>query len=136
MRVVLLVGSYLWLGALAVLCCVVSGSSVSGPARSIYDENPEPVTVLLAVLGAACLVVTASLLWRCTHRSPRPGVAGLVAAGGAGVVALLGVFTVGPFILPLAALLFVVALPMDRLEASAAEGVRRQPAGGASGSSV
>ncbi|MGO9458419.1 MAG: hypothetical protein ACLP62_15460 [Acidimicrobiales bacterium] len=81
-------------------------------------------------------MVTASLVWRTIHRSPRPGVAGLAAAGGAGVVALLGALTVGPFIVPLAALLFVVALPMDRLDASAAEGGTRQPAGGGPGSSV
>ena len=66
-------------------------------------------------VAVACLVATASVLWRVVRRSPRIGVAGLVVGTLVAAVALLGMLTVGPFMLPLAALLVVVALPMDEL---------------------
>jgi hypothetical protein len=40
-----------------------------------------------------------------------------VAASVVGIIAVLGMLSVGPFFIPLAALLVLLAMPMDRLSA-------------------
>ena len=114
-RCFLLGCAYLVSVGLAVALFTVGGSSAQGGGQTVYQADPGPVKMILSGLAVACAVATASVLWRVAHRSPRVGVAGLVAALPVGVMALLGMLTVGPFILPLAALLFVIALPMDTL---------------------
>jgi len=114
-RFILLGCAYLAAAGLALALFTVRGSSDAGPGQTVYQANPGPVKLILMGLAVACLVATASVLWRVVRRSPRIGVAGLVVGTLVAVVALLGMLTVGPFMLPLAALLVVVALPMDKL---------------------
>jgi hypothetical protein len=115
LRFLLLSCAYLTSVGLVLALFTVGGSSAGGVRQTVYQADPGPVKMILGGLAVACAVATASVLWRVVHRSPRLGVAGLVAALPVGVMALLGMLTVGPFILPIAALLFVVALPMDTL---------------------
>lgn len=136
-------------GVLALLAVVertatVTAVSVAGvgaaPVRhtahqSLYRADPGPVTVLGVGLGLACAVATASLVWRAARRSTRVGATALVAAALTGVAALLGAFTVGPFIVPVAALLVVVALPLDRQSDGAGAVSDAGPWAGGSGSS-
>ncbi len=81
--------------------------------QSVFQENRGPVTVILIVLASALLVSTLSLARRIARHSSKIGVPGVVAASVVGVVGVLGLMSVGPFILPLAALLLIVAIPMD-----------------------
>lgn len=83
--------------------------------QSIYQTNPRPVAVILIMLAAAILVSTVSLISRVARNSPKISVPGAVVASAIGVVGVLAMLSIGPFILPLAALLLVVALPMDKL---------------------
>ena len=85
---------------------------VTHSTSTVYQMDPGPVRIILALLGGALVVSTASLLWRVARRTTRVGVTGMAAAASAGAVALLGMLTVGPFILPLAVLLTVLALPI------------------------
>ena len=114
-RFLLLGCAYLAAAGLAIALFAVRGSSDSGRGQTVYEANPGPVKMILIGLAVACAVATASVFWRVVHRSPKVGVAGLAVGALTGVVALLGMLTVGPFILPLAALLVVVALPMNTL---------------------
>jgi hypothetical protein len=82
--------------------------------QSIYQTNPRPVAVILMLLAAAILVSTVSLIRRVSRNSPKISVPGVVVASAIGVVGVLGMLSIGPFILPLAALLLVVALPLDK----------------------
>jgi Protein of unknown function (DUF2510) len=124
-RFVLLLGAYLVWGALAwmmVTVSVYSSSTVSsGTGRPIvvpksgttlYQAQPGTVRTILFALAMALLISTASVLWRVVHRSTRLGVTGMVAAGLVGAMALLGMLTIGMFIVPLAAFLVVLALPI------------------------
>jgi hypothetical protein len=81
--------------------------------QSIYQTNPGPVTVILSLMAGALLVSTVSLIRRVARQSPKVDVPGLVAASVIGVVGVLGLLSVGPFILPLAVLLLILAIPMD-----------------------
>jgi hypothetical protein len=123
-RVVLLVAAYVVWGGVAALLCAVHGSSETSVGSgapepttglTIYQVNPGPVTVILLGTFVALVVATASVVWRVRHHSPKVGVAAVVAACAVGAVALLGALTVGPFLVPLAVLLVVAALPMDTL---------------------
>jgi len=125
LRFALLLGAYLAWGALALLLITTTGnSSVSGtsidghvtqvaqPATTIYQSDPRPVQAILVGLAGALLISTASVVWRVVRRSTRVGVTGMIVAGLAGVVAVLGMLTIGMFILPVAVLLVVLALPI------------------------
>jgi hypothetical protein len=114
-RLLLLGCAYLVAAGLAIALFVVHGSSAWGGGQTVYEANPGPVKMILIGSAVACAVATASVFWRVVHRSPKLGVAGLAVGALTGAVALLGMLTVGPFILPLAALLVVVALPMNTL---------------------
>lgn len=81
--------------------------------QSVYQVNPGPVTVILILLAGALLVSTLSLARRITRHSSKMSVPGVVAASVVGVVGVLGMMSVGPFLLPLAALLLILAIPMD-----------------------
>src|ERR1035437_681774 len=111
LRLALLGCAYLVWGALALLA--VSFPAYSGsPSETLYEANPRPVRVILALLAVAVLVSTASLWWRVVHRSTKVGLAGMLAGCMVGVMAFLGMFTIGPFLLPFAVLLIVLALPL------------------------
>lgn len=96
----------------------VGGSSSATPivqsSQSVYQVNPGPVIVLLILLAGALLVSTLSLAFRVARHSPKVSVPGVVAASVTGVIGILGLLSVGPFILPLAALLLILAIPMDK----------------------
>jgi len=79
---------------------------------TIYQENPGPVRIILLLVAGAVLVSTASVLWRVIRHSSKIGVVGMVVGGMAAVMVVLGAFTIGPFFLPLAALLILLALPI------------------------
>jgi len=124
-RLVLLAAAYVAWGALAVVLVslplyssegvsLVEGRAarVTHSTSTVYQMDPGPVRIILALLGGALVVSTASLLWRVARRTTRVGVTGMAASASAGAVALLGMLTVGPFILPLAVLLTVLALPI------------------------
>ena len=87
--------------------------------QSIYEENPGPVSVILVVVVAAGLVAACSVLWRISHRVTGLGVAGTSAAVVVGALAILGMLSVGPFISPVAVLVLLLALPLDKLADSA-----------------
>ncbi len=111
LRLVLLGCAYLVWGALALLA--VSFRAYNGSSsETLYEVNPGPVRVILALLSVAVLVSTASLWWRVAHRSTKVGLAGMLVGCMVGLVAVLGMLTIGPFLLPLAALLIVLALPL------------------------
>ena len=132
-RCLLLLASFVVVGVIALLLFTVRGNGESAvidsggrvvisaqAGQTVYQANPTPVSVILVGLLAACVVSGASLAFRIVRRSPAPGVAGLVAGGLVGVVAILGMLTVGPYILPLAALLVVNGLPLTRLNSARA----------------
>jgi hypothetical protein len=85
------------------------------PNNSVYQDNPGPVTVILLLMLAAAIVSTLSVVYRVVKHSPKIGIAGAVVAGLVGVVCVLGMASVGLFILPLAGLLVMLALPMSKL---------------------
>jgi len=84
------------------------------PNNSVYQENPGPITVILLLMLVATTVSTLSVVYRVVKRSPKIGVAGVVVAGLVGAFCVLGIASVGLFILPLAGLLVVLALPMSK----------------------
>lgn len=85
------------------------------PNSSVYQENPGPVTVILLLLLVMAIVSTLSVVYRAVKHSPKVGVVGVVMACVVGAVCVVGVASVGIFILPLAGLLVVLALPMNKL---------------------
>jgi hypothetical protein len=125
-RYLLLGCSFLVVGALALGLFSVHGSSEtaitymngrsvvqSQPGQTAYQTNPTAIAVILLALLAACGTSGVSLTFRVLHRSPSLGIAGLVVGAIVGIIAILGILTVGPYILPLAGLLIVIALPLD-----------------------
>ncbi len=125
LRFALLVGAYLVWGATALILShtngssSVIGSSVNGhitqitrAGPTVLQEDPGPVQVILLGLAGALLIATASVVWRVVRRSKKVGVTGMIVAGLVGAVALLGMLTIGMLIIPLAALLVALALPI------------------------
>jgi hypothetical protein len=125
LRFALLLGAYLSWGALALMMVSYHGgssvsiSSVNGhitqvtqPGTTLYQGQPGAVRAILLVLGIALLISTASVVGRVARRSTRVGVTGMVVAGIVGAVALLGMLTIGMLIVPLAAFLVALALPI------------------------
>ena len=125
LRLVLLAGAYVaWAALVLVLVALSSYSSesvslveghaarVTRSTSTVYQMDPGPVRIILALLGGALVVSTASVWWRVARRSTRVGAAGMTAGAIAGSIALLGMLTIGPFVLPLAALLVILALPI------------------------
>ena len=117
-----------YVGGLVVAALVVRGSSsveivtANGrsslrtlPAPSLVEENRGAITVLVAVLLAAAIIATAALVLRAARRSPALSIAGTIAAGVVGTMAMLGILTVGPFLVPPAVLLVLIALPLDTM---------------------
>lgn len=82
------------------------------PPRTMYQEDPGLTRGIFAVAAVALVIETASVLWRVARHSTRVGVTGLVAGGIGGVLALLGMLTIGPFIAPFAAICILLALPI------------------------
>jgi len=125
LRLVLLLGAYLAWGALAWVTVSVRAYSSeiisSGTGRptvaassstTLYQDQPGTMRTILFALAIALLISTASVFWRVVRRSTHLGVTGMVAAGLVGAMALLGMLTIGMFIVPLAAFLVVLALPI------------------------
>lgn len=108
LRLLLLLVGYLAWGALTSL--LVSFRPSSG--ATVYQTNPRPVGCILVGLAGALLVATTSVLWRVARHSARVGVAGMTVAILAAIAALVGMLTVGPFIVPIAAVLVLLALPI------------------------
>lgn len=108
LRCALLVAGYLAWGALTFL--LVRDQPSSG--TSVYRTNPGPVELILAGLLGALLVGTGTLAWRVVRHSGRTGVAGVTVAALTGVMALVGMLTVGLFIVPIAVVLALLALPL------------------------
>jgi heme A synthase len=124
-RFALLLGAYLsWLGlAWAVVSfrafsstTISSGTGratvVTQSSSTLYQNQPTTVRAILIGLAVVLVISTASVVWRVVRRSRRLGVSGMVVAALVGAVALLGILTIGLFIVPLAALLVVLALPI------------------------
>lgn len=107
-RFALLLTGYLTWAALGIV--LVSFHPSAGP--TVYQANPRPVALILGGLAGALLVATGSVVWRIARHSTRVGVAGMAVAILAAIVAVLGMLTVGPFIVPLVAVLAVLALPI------------------------
>jgi len=82
------------------------------PPRTMYQEDPGITRAIFAVAALALVIETASVLWRVARHSTRVGVTGLVAGGIGGVLTLLGMLTIGPFIAPFAAVCILLALPI------------------------
>jgi len=125
LRFGLLVGAYATWGVLAWLAVTVRSYSTTivsaGTGRpptvvttgsTLEQVDPGSVRIILTGLAVALVIATASVVWRVARRSERVGVTGLVVAGLAGVVALLGMLTIGIFLVPFAALLALLALPI------------------------
>jgi Protein of unknown function (DUF2510) len=125
LRFVLLLGAYLAWGGLAwMMVAVHTGSGItvsSGTGRAttitpssttLYQVQPEIVRAILMLLAVALGISTISVVWRVVRRSERLGVVGLIVAGLVGAAALVGMLTIGMFIVPLAALLVLLALPI------------------------
>jgi hypothetical protein len=108
LRFALLLTCYLGLGALTYF--LVAFRSRSAP--TVYRENPGPVQLILAILAGALLISTASVIWRVVRRSSRFGVAGMTAAALVALAAVAGMLSVGPFIVSIAAVLALLALPL------------------------
>ena len=100
------------------------------PASSLFEENRGAITVLVAILLAAAIIAIATLVVRAARRSPALSVIGIIAAGVVGTTALLGILTVGPFLVPPAVLAVLLALPLDTM----ATGRRHVPVTGVVGS--
>ena len=124
-RVVVLVGAYAAWGALAWLMVSVdtysstaisSGTgrptTVTQSSSTLYQVQPTMVRALLAGAAVAVVIATGSVVWRVVRRSERLGVTGIIVAGLVGAVGLLGMLTIGIVVMPLAALLVVLALPI------------------------
>jgi hypothetical protein len=125
LRFLLLLGAYLAWGALAwMMVAYHAGSStsissgtdhatvVTQSSTTLYQGQPGTVRAILLGLAIALAITTASVVWRVVRHSTRLGVTGMVVAGLVGAVALLGMLTIGMFIVPLAAFLVVLALPI------------------------
>lgn len=124
-RFVLVGGAVLTWGALVWLTVSVQAGTTtavsSGIGRptvvtqsttTLYQESPGAVGLILAVLAAAVVTATASVIWRVVHHSERIGITGMVVAVLVGGMALLGMLTIGMFIVPLAVLLVLLAIPI------------------------
>ena len=131
-RLLLAVGTYLVVAMLAGLSFWRHGSTtvpvthaITGgstyitylvePNSSIYQDNPGPVTVILLLLLVVAIVSTLSVVYRAVKHSPKVGIVGMVMACVVGAFCFVGMASVGMFLLPLAGLLVVLALPMSKL---------------------
>ena len=125
MRFAVLSVAFVAWGALAwtlVYLDVYSSTSVSsGTGRptteiqsqsTLYQEQPGMARGILVAAAITLLIATASVVWRVARRSERLGVTCLIVAGLVGASAILGMMTIGMFLVPLAALLVVLALPI------------------------
>lgn len=128
LRVSLVAASYLVLAAdVALVFWRRSGgfmaySSATSNAKpittSIYDVNPGPVAVILSIMAVAVLVASWSVLHRIRRRSASLGLAGVAAAALVSLITVAGALSIGMFAAPLAALLIILALPMEALRPS------------------
>lgn len=107
-RCALLLAGYAAWGALAFLLGLFRGQS----GVSVYQADPRPVERILVGLAGALAVATASVVWRVARHSARVGVAGMTVAVLTAVTALAGMLSVGLFIVPIAVVLFFLALPI------------------------
>ncbi|MBW4079689.1 MAG: hypothetical protein HIU84_14545 [Acidobacteria bacterium] len=85
------------------------------PNSSVYQDNPGPVTVILLLLLVVAIISTLSVVYRAVKHSPKVGIVGMVMASVVGAFCFVGMASVGMFLLPLAGLLVVLALPMSKL---------------------
>jgi hypothetical protein len=88
----------------------------SSGTTTVFHEAPVPVLVILSVCLAAWVIGYLSLRQRIRSHSARRSVPATVTAVVMGVAALAGTLTIGPVLWPLAVLLFLVALPLDRFD--------------------
>ena len=100
-------------GAAVYTALLLAGAAGGG----LLDQNGWPVAVLTVVLLGSCLLWWASLHRRVRQRSARLGIGALGAALLVLVVSFLGLLTIGPFILPVALVGIVAALPLEKMYA-------------------
>jgi hypothetical protein len=89
------------LGLVAAGCLVKSYSSTNGPGETLVQVNGPKVLIPLLIPLAGVAMVTLALWFR---GSERPGVGALVwiVIGLMAVLVVLGAFTIGPFVAPVA----------------------------------
>jgi len=127
-RLLCLGAAVAWVGVLAVVFSTVTQSStevissndghgivtrVVSSSPTLVAEDGSAVLVILLLLLLLCAVAAASLLYRHRRGIDGIGIAGIIAAGLAGLLTLLGALSIGLFVAPLAMLLTVVALPLE-----------------------
>jgi hypothetical protein len=107
-------------GAVATLPLLALGAVVPGSSAgtSLAQVDPAPVTVILAILSLLTATAGIALAVRVSRRSAAPSVPSVACAGLAGALCLLGLMSVGPFLVPTAIFLLVVALPLDAFAAT------------------
>ena len=75
----------------------------------LIPENGNGVVIILTMPLVLVGVFSAALAWRRVHYKPGPGAVGWIIAGLTALLCLLGILTIGFFVMPVAALLFIVS---------------------------
>jgi len=97
---------------LAWVLVAIEAAAFVVPSGGLFDTSPQLTLALLGGLVAAAAVGTASLARRLRTHSTRPGVVAVVVAGGVCAFGLLGMLTVGMFVMPVGVLLVLAATPL------------------------
>jgi hypothetical protein len=105
-----------WFAALFVLRLAHHGNA-HRPELRLATGNGRIVFVALVIVAATALASTA---WRARRCPQRLGVTAMVVAGAAGLVAVLGMLSIGPVVAPVAVLMVLIALPLREPDASGA----------------
>jgi len=74
----------------------------------LIPENGSGVVIVLSMPLVLVGLFSAALAWRRAHDKPGPGAVGWILAGLAALLCLVGILTIGIFLIPVAALLFIV----------------------------
>src|SRR5580692_3446785 len=99
-------GAFWSLGLVAAGFSVNSYSSTNGPGRTLIQENGDKVLLPLLVPLAGVVIVTLALWHRRRVQSHSVGILVWVVFGLLALLVVLGIFTIGPFVAPVA--VFVV----------------------------
>ena len=74
----------------------------------LIPENGNGVVIILSMPLVLVGLFSAALAWRRVHHKPGPGAVGWILAGLTALLSLVGILTIGIFLMPVAALLFIV----------------------------
>jgi lysylphosphatidylglycerol synthetase-like protein (DUF2156 family) len=124
-RCALLLAGYSAWAALAFMLGVFGRHS----GVTVYEANPRPVEHVLAGLAGALVVATASVAWRVARHSARVGVAGMTVAVLTTILALVGMLSIGLFVVPIAVVLLFLALPITPKHFGRSGPIGHPPAG-------